>query len=86
MSCDPELRQKPEGPQPDLLRPDILEEVSDGRTLEEEVTRNDLVEGARVLGLDAAEGQCQRDSDRNDEADGEGEGETLQMFFKTYFF
>ena len=86
MSCDPELRQKPEGPQPDLLRPDILEEVSDGRTLEEEVTRNDLVEGARVLGLDAAEGQCQRDSDRNDEADGEGEGETLQIFFKTYFF
>ena len=80
MPRDPELRQKPDRPHPDLLGPDVLEEVSDSRTLEEEVTGTDGVEGARVLGLHAAEAQRHRDRDRHDEADGEGEGETLEMF------
>jgi len=56
VSGNPELRQEPNGPQPDLLRPDVLKEVTDCRTLVEEVPWNEAVEGAGVLGLDAAEG------------------------------
>ncbi len=71
MSGNPELRQEPDGPQPDLLRPDVLKEVTDCWTLEEEVPWNEAVEGAGILGLDAAEGQGEGDSDWNDEDKGE---------------
>ena len=40
MPGNPELRQEPDGPEPDLLRPDVLEEVSNSWTLEEEVACN----------------------------------------------
>ena len=79
MPGNPKLRQEPDGPQPDLLRPDVLEEVANRRTLEEEVPRDEAVEGAAVLGLDAAEGQGEGDRDGDDEAEGEGVGESLDL-------
>ncbi len=79
MSGNPELRQEPDCPQPNLLRPDVLKEVADGWTLEEEVSGDESVEGAGVLGLDAAEGQGEGDRDGNDEAEGEGVGESLNL-------
>ena len=79
MPSNPELWQEPDGPQPNLFAPDVLEEVPNGRTFVEEISWNDVIKGASVLGLDAAEGQGQGDRDRHDEAYGEGEREALDL-------